>query len=97
MLAFAVFASFAVAQPVAQPLPPQAMRPGYGVVEKVMPVLVRERSAAAGGSATADARPVYRLAVRMADGSVQYRDVDRAEFRPGERVLLTNAGDVLPD
>jgi len=40
---------------------------------------------------------VYRLAVRMADGSVQYRDLDRAEFRPGDRVLLTNAGEVLPD
>jgi hypothetical protein len=97
MLAFALFASFAVAQPVARPLPPQAMQPGYGVVEKIVPVRVRERSAAAGGSASADARPVYRLAVRMADGSVQYRDLDRAEFRPGDRVLLTNAGDVLPD
>lgn len=72
------------------------MQPGYGVVEQVMPVRIRERSAAAGGS-SADARPVYRIAVRMADGSLQYRDLDRAEFRPGERVLLTNAGDVLPD
>ena len=33
----------------------------------------------------------------MPDGSVQYRDLDRPEFRAGERVLLTNAGDVLPD
>jgi hypothetical protein len=96
LVTIAIFASTAAAQSLAQPLPPQAMQPGYGVVEKVTPVRVRERSAAAGGS-SAEARPVYRLAVRMADGSVQYRDLDRAEFRPGERVLLTNSGDVLPD
>lgn len=74
------------------------MQPGYGVVERVMPLRVRERSAAAGGSsARGEGRPVYRIAVRMADGSVQYRDLDRPEFRPGDRVLLTNAGEVLPD
>lgn len=84
--------------PVVAPLAPEALQPGYGVVEGVTPVRVGERSAAAGGSsASRDARPVYRIAVRMADGSVQYRDLDRPDFRPGERVLLTNAGDVLPD
>jgi hypothetical protein len=82
---------------VAKPLAAASMQPGYGVVEQVTPVRVREASAAAGGSSAAPARPVYRLKVRMADGSVQYRDLDRPEFRAGERVLLTNAGDVLPD
>lgn len=97
-----VFAASAAAQtprpPVVAPLAPQAMQPGYGVIERVTPARVGERSAAAGGSSAAsDARPVYRLAVRMADGSLQYRDIDRPEFRPGDRVLLTNAGDVVPD
>lgn len=101
-LAFAglVVSSAAFAQPVVAPLPAQAMQPGYGVVEQVRPVRVRERSAAAGGSSgetRRDARPVYRIAVRMPDGSLQYRDMDRPEFKPGDHVLLTNAGDVLPD
>ena len=88
----------AAAQPIFEPVPAERMQPGYGVVRQVTPVRVRERSAAAGGSsASAPARPVYRLEVRMADGSVQYRDVDRPEFRPGDHVLLTNAGDVVPD
>ena len=86
----------AAAQTVVAPLPEARMQPGYGVVEQVTPVRVREASAAAGGS-TADARPVYRLKVRMPDGSFQYRDLDRPEFRAGDHVLLTNAGDVLPD
>ncbi len=104
-LAFVASAAAQARLPAVPPLAPQAMQPGYGVVERVMPVRVGERSAAAGGSSAAGggassaggARPVYRLAVRMADGSLQYRDIDRPEFRPGERVLLTNAGDVVPD
>ena len=69
-------------------------------VEEVTPVRVRERSAAAGGSSSAsepEARPAWRVKVRMPDGSVQVRDLDRREFRPGDHVLLTNAGDVVPD
>ena len=78
------------------------MRPGYGVVESVAEVRVApERSAAAGGSAPdterAAARPMYRVTVRMPDGSRQIRDLDRPEFRPGDHVLLTNAGDIVPD
>jgi hypothetical protein len=92
-----VCAAASAQPPAAKPLSPQAMQPGYGVVEQVTPVRVREDSAAAGGSSRAAARPVYRVKVRMGDGSVQYRDLDRPEFRAGERVLLTNAGDVLPD
>ena len=62
-------------------------------------VVSRERSAAAGGSAQAakSARPMYRIGVRMPDGSLQYRDLDKPEFKVGDNVLLTNAGDILPD
>jgi hypothetical protein len=59
----------------------------------------RERSAAAGGSApgTPPGRPMYRVAVRMPDGSLQLRDLDKPEFKVGDNVLLTNAGDIVPD
>lgn len=92
-------AAAAPAQPVVVPVPTAEMQPGYGVVESVTEVQVRERSAAAGGSSRerSPALPAYRVAVRMEDGSVQYRDLDQPEFRPGDHVLLTNAGDVLPD
>ena len=66
----------------------------------VTPVrVVPERSAAAGGSAATQERPkpMYRVAVRMPGGSVQYRDLDRPEFKVGDSVLLTNAGDIVPD
>lgn len=91
----------AAAEPVVPALGAAQKRPGYGLVERVVAVRVApERSAAAGGSApgaSEEARPMYRVQVRMADGSVQYRDLDRPEFKPGDRVLLTNAGDILPD
>ncbi len=90
----------ALAQPVVLPVPTEQMQPGYGVVEEIAPVKVRERSAAAGGSSSGSAtpaKPAWRVKVRMPDGSAQYRDLDRREFRPGDHVLLTNAGDVLPD
>ena len=59
----------------------------------------RERSAAAGGSApgTRPGRPMYRVGVRMPDGSLQLRDLDKPEFKVGDNVLLTNAGDIVPD
>ena len=66
-------------------------------------VVAGERSAAAGGSAPAGSeaqakgRPAYRVGVRLADGSLQYRDLDKPEFKVGDNVLLTNAGDVVPD
>ena len=86
-------------EPVVAPVPADKMQPGYGVVERVTPVrVVPERSAAAGGSAAAkDSHPMYRVAVRMPDGSLQYRDLDRPEFKAGDDVLLTNAGDIVPD
>jgi hypothetical protein len=101
-LALALLASRAFAgEPVVAPVPSAQMRPGYGVVESVAGVRVApERSAAAGGSAPGEraaARPMYRVTVRMPDGSRQVRDMDRPEFRPGDHVLLTNAGDIVPD
>ena len=88
------------AEPVVTPVPAKQMKPGYGVVESVTEVRVApERSAAAGGSApvSARAKPMYRVAVRMPDGTRQYRDLEKPEFRAGDHVLLTNAGDIVPD
>ena len=110
-IALAFFAAHALAndpvtrEPVVAPVATKDMRPGYGRVESITEVRVapRERSAAAGGSApasqhaAADARPAYRVAVRMADGSLQHRDLSKPEFRVGDNVLLTNAGDIVPD
>jgi len=102
VLAFAAVSGIAAAQePVVKPVPAKEMRPGYGVVETIREVRLvsGERSAAAGGSAPAsdEARPVYRVGVRLADGTLQYRDLDKPEFKVGDNVLLTNAGDVVPD
>jgi hypothetical protein len=82
------------------PVQSKDIRPGYGVVESVSEVrVVPQRSAAAGGSAPSpsEGRPMYRIRVRMADGGVQLRDLDKPEFKAGDKVLLTNAGDILPD
>jgi len=100
--AFAAVSGVAAAQePVVKPVPSNDMRPGYGVVETIREVRLAppERSAAAGGSApsASEARPVYRVGVRLADGTLQYRDLDQPEFKVGDHVLLTNAGDVVPD
>jgi hypothetical protein len=88
-------------EPVVTPVPAKAMKPGYGVVESVTAVQLtaKQRSAAAGGSAQGEksARPMYRIGVRLPDGSLQYRDLDKPEFKVGENVLLTNAGDIVPD
>ncbi len=89
-------------EPVVSPVPTKEMKPGYGVVESVTEVqlLSRERSAAAGGGSAQGAtstKPMYRIGVRMADGNLQVRDLDKPEFEVGDNVLLTNAGDILPD
>ena len=101
-VAFATLGWSAVAQErIVKPVPSKEMQPGYGVVESIQEVHVvsAERSAAAGGSASAEAqgRPAYRVGVRLADGTLQYRDLDKPEFKVGDNVLLTNAGDVVPD
>ena len=88
-------------EPAVAPVKSSEMRPGYGVVESVTEVQVvsRERSAAAGGSApsASEGKPMYRVTVRLPDGSRQQRDLDKPEFKVGDNVLLTNAGDILPD
>ena len=103
LLTFAAFGASAN-EPVVSPVATQQMKPGYGRVESITEVRVakRERSAAAGGSAassekSAEARPAYRIGVRMADGTLQYRDLAKPEFKVGDNVLLTNAGDIVPD
>ncbi len=94
VLALAATGAFAQGETVVAPVPAKQMQPGYGVVESVTPVrVVPERSAATDERS----KPVYRVAVRMPDGSVQYRDLDRPEFKVGDNVLLTNAGDIVPD
>ena len=101
-MAFAAVSTLAAAQESAvRPVPAKEMKPGYGKVESVQEVRVisRERSAAAGGSAPGErtGRPAYRVGVRLADGTLQFRDLDKPEFKVGDNVLLTNAGDVVPD
>jgi hypothetical protein len=101
-LALAAAGAFAQnAEPRVKPVPEKEMKPGYGVVESVTEVQVvsREPSAAAGGSAPGkpSGRPMYRIGVRLPDGSLQYRDLDKPEFKLGDNVLLTNAGDIVPD
>jgi len=84
----------------------QAQGPGYGVVESVTPIsrASSEESASSGGSrppVTKEARRKsarnYLVRVRMDDGSIQVRSVRRAEVRAGQRALITNAGDVVPE
>ena len=96
-----------VQEPTVTSIRTEDMKPGYGVVESVTEVQLvrerqkesRERSAAAGGSAPGGpaGRPMYRVGVRMPDGSLQFRDLDKPEFKIGDNVLLTNAGDIVPD
>jgi hypothetical protein len=73
-------------------------RPGYGVIESVAPLRSSE-SASAGASAPSagNRAAVYLVRVRMNDGAIQIRQVKKHKFAVGERVLLTNAGDVVPD
>jgi hypothetical protein len=69
---------------------PRPFRPGWGVVESVS--LLRPlptASASAGASA-----PIYKVSVRMEDGTVQTFDVDRG-LGVGERVELTPDGRVI--
>ena len=100
LLCLGTTAAFAQKEPAVAPVKSQQMRPGYGVVESITEVsVVRERSAAAGGTApsVSEGKPMYRVSVRLPDGSRQERDLDKPEFKVGDNVLLTNAGDILPD
>jgi hypothetical protein len=64
-----------------------ALRPGMGRVEAVM-----ASSAAAGGTAAPSA---YRLHIRMDDGTMQYVDQARGDFRVGDRVEITRDGQIV--
>jgi hypothetical protein len=79
-------------------------RPGYGVVESITPVHApppADESSSAGSSAPASerapARTTYLVRVRLDDGSVQIRQLKKPSVRVGRRVLITNAGEVLPE
>ena len=77
--------------------------PGYGVVESVTRVArpPAEPSASAGASRPSEERRAgrtgYLVRMRMDDGSVQVRSVKRPEVKVGQRALVTNAGDVVPE
>ena len=72
--------------------------PGYGVVESVAPLPPAESASAGASVPSSDSRTgLYLVRVRMSDGSVQIREVKKRRFTVGDRVLLTNAGDVVPD
>jgi hypothetical protein len=77
-------------------------RPGYGVVESIVTLPAREAQASASAGASsgrpgAARKDRYLVRVRMDDGSIQIRSVEKREVRTGERVLVTNAGDIIPE
>jgi len=77
--------------------------PGYGVVESVTRIArpPAEPSASAGASSPSEPRRAgrtgYLVRMRMDDGSVQVRSVKRPEVKVGQRALVTNAGDIVPE
>lgn len=77
----------------------EEQHPGYGVVETITPVRRKaEPSASAGGSAPGRRdSTTWLVRVRMDDGTIQLREMKKRSVGVGNRVLLTNAGDVLPD
>lgn len=83
--------------------PPPEERPGYGVVEAIVPLDAAEGEASASAGASRDVprgtgkAERYLIRVRMDDGTVQIRSVSKREVREGERVLITNAGDIVPE
>jgi hypothetical protein len=79
--------------------PIDEQRPGYGVVQSITPVREQpnEESASAGSSAPAAPRTTYLVRVKLDDGSVQIRQLKKRTVAVGKRVLITNAGDVLPE
>jgi hypothetical protein len=73
--------------------------PGYGVVELVDRIPAQE-SASAGASrpASTPSSRRYLVKVRLDDGSTQVRTVKGPhKLKAGDRVLVTNAGDVVRD
>jgi hypothetical protein len=69
--------------------------PGYGVV-KLIDKIPAQESASAGASKPSSRR--YLVKVRLDDGSTQVRTVKGPhKLKAGDRVLITNAGDVVRD
>jgi hypothetical protein len=82
------------------PTPVAERRPGYGVVQSITPVRAApaEESASAGSSSSPAApRTSYLVRVKLDDGSIQIRQLKKRNVAVGKRVLVTNAGDVLPE
>jgi hypothetical protein len=89
--------------PTSAATPPSEERPGYGVVESIVALDAGEAEASASAGASREIPPGrrkaerYLIRVRMDDGTVQIRTADKREVREGERVLITNAGDIVPE
>jgi hypothetical protein len=81
------------------PISAAEQHPGYGVVQSITRVSAEppEESASAGSSAPAQPRISYLVRVKLDDGSVQIRQLKKPGVAAGRRVLITNAGDVLPE
>lgn len=74
--------------------PAVVYRTGTGVVQSVQELNVPLPSASAGAS-TPVATTVYRLTVRMDDGTMQAIDQDSRAFRAGDHVRITADGHVM--
>jgi outer membrane lipoprotein SlyB len=71
-----------------------AFRPGRGVVDAVTALTYPAYPSASSGAST-PARQVWRLTVRMDDGTTQTLDQDNRAFQPGDRVEITRDGHVV--
>jgi hypothetical protein len=87
-LAFALLACAARA-PMTPSLPAPPLPVGVGSVEGVTPLPAGGGSASAGGTAPGG---VWRLAVRMKDGSVRHVDTTARDIQVGDRVELRGDG-----
>jgi hypothetical protein len=61
-----------------------ALRPGTGVVQSVIPAPVMA------GAATGSSEPMQRLEIKMDNGRMQYVDTPSRDFAKGARVQLTD-------
>ena len=76
--------------------------PGFGVVQSIarLPGSGAEPSASAGASAAPKSSrraPRYLVRLKMDDGTYQVREIRGRNVRIGQRALVTNAGDVVPE
>jgi hypothetical protein len=85
--------------------PAAEQHPGYGLVQSITPVRAEPagESASTGSSAPGGPRgkTTYLVRVMLDDGSIQIRQLNKRSVARGigvgRRVLITNAGDVLPE